>query len=178
MNDGLNLPGSDRKFNVNFIFKRCAVFCKSLAIITAIIMLKLSNCMIQFILIMLFKNVNATPLYDLQASKVSKDYPVVISKFIQDAKEIDVDAVAQEGNIVCMAVSEHVENAGVHSGDATLVTPPQDLNQQTLNAIGHIARSIARALEVTGPMNMQLIAKDNCLKVRRLKGGTVAFLDG
>lgn len=91
---------------------------------------------------------------------------MVISKFIQDAKEIDVDAVAQEGNIVCMAVSEHVENAGVHSGDATLVTPPQDLNQQTLTAISHIARSVARALEVTGPMNMQLIAKDNYLKVR------------
>lgn len=91
---------------------------------------------------------------------------MVISKFIQDAKEIDVDTVAQEGNIVCMAVSEHVENAGVHSGDATLVTPPQDLNQQTLNAISHIARSVARALEVTGPMNMQLIAKDNYLKVR------------
>merc|ERR1719245_1104712 len=82
-----------------------------------------------------------------------------------EAKEIDVDAVANRGEIVCMAVSEHVENAGVHSGDATLVTPPRDLNEQTLNKIRHIVRNIANALYVTGPFNMQLIAKDNDLKV-------------
>ncbi|CAL4059135.1 unnamed protein product, partial [Meganyctiphanes norvegica] len=100
-----------------------------------------------------------------QAASVSKDYPVVISKFILEAKEIDVDAVASDGEIVCMAVSEHVENAGVHSGDATLVTPPQDLNNETLAKISSICASIARALEVNGPFNMQLIAKDNHLKV-------------
>ena len=74
-------------------------------------------------------------------------------------QEIDVDAVAREGEVLCMAVSEHVENAGVHSGDATLVTPPQDLNEETLQKIKHICCSIGRALEVTGPFNMQLIAK-------------------
>ena len=70
-----------------------------------------------------------------------------------------MDAVAQDGEVLCMAVSEHVENAGVHSGDATLVTPPQDLNEETLRQITSITRSIAASLEVTGPFNMQLIAK-------------------
>ena len=74
-------------------------------------------------------------------------------------KEIDVDAVAQDGELLCMAVSEHVENAGVHSGDATLVTPPQDLNEETLKKIQNICRAIASSLEVSGPFNMQLIAK-------------------
>lgn len=99
------------------------------------------------------------------ASDVSKEHPVVISKFILESKEIDVDAVACDGVILCMAVSEHVENAGVHSGDATLVTPPRDLNPKTLAKIKHICKSIAASLEVTGPFNMQLIAKDNDLKV-------------
>ncbi|XP_063698921.1 multifunctional protein r [Culicoides brevitarsis] len=99
------------------------------------------------------------------ASAVSKEHPVVISKFIMEAKEIDVDAVAADGVILCMAVSEHVENAGVHSGDATLVTPPQDINPETLEKIKGIARDIAALLDVTGPFNMQLIAKDNELKV-------------
>lgn len=99
------------------------------------------------------------------ASYVSKDHPVVISKFLLEAKEIDVDAVAADGEILCMAVSEHVENAGVHSGDATLVTPPQDINEETLVKIKEIARIIAGLLDVTGPFNMQLIAKDNDLKV-------------
>lgn len=103
--------------------------------------------------------------YLISASEVSKEHPVVISKFLLEAKEIDVDAVAYEGVILCMAVSEHVENAGVHSGDATLVTPPQDLNPETLSKIQAIARAIASSLEVTGPFNMQLIAKDNELKV-------------
>lgn len=93
------------------------------------------------------------------ASTVSKEHPVVISKFILESKEIDVDAVACEGVVLCMAVSEHVENAGVHSGDATLVTPPQDLNQETLAKIQHICKAIAASLEVSGPFNMQLIAK-------------------
>ncbi|CAG0879598.1 unnamed protein product, partial [Darwinula stevensoni] len=99
------------------------------------------------------------------ASAVSKDHPVVISKFILEAKEIDVDAVAKDGEVLCMAVSEHVENAGVHSGDATLVTPPQDLNDETLGKIRGICRAVAQQLEVTGPFNLQLIAKDNQLKV-------------
>ncbi|XP_069677002.1 multifunctional protein r [Periplaneta americana] len=103
--------------------------------------------------------------YLKSASDVSKEHPVVISKFLLEAKEIDVDAVAYDGVILCLAVSEHVENAGVHSGDATLVTPPQDINPQTLAKIMTISRAIAGALEVTGPFNMQLIAKDNELKV-------------
>ncbi|KAK3581322.1 hypothetical protein CHS0354_016168 [Potamilus streckersoni] len=103
--------------------------------------------------------------YLTKASEVSKEHPVVISKFVQNAKEIDVDVVACEGNIMCMAVSEHVENAGVHSGDATLVTPPQDLNEETLKKIRSICCDICLALEVTGPFNLQLIAKDNQLKV-------------
>ncbi|XP_060528701.1 CAD protein [Cylas formicarius] len=103
--------------------------------------------------------------YLCAASEVSKERPVVISKFILESKEIDVDAVACDGVILCMAVSEHVENAGVHSGDATLVTPPQDINEETLAKITFISKSIAASLEVTGPFNMQLIAKDNDLKV-------------
>lgn len=80
-------------------------------------------------------------------------------------QEIDVDAVASDGALVCMAVSEHVENAGVHSGDATLVTPPQDLNSETLAKITSIVAAIARALEVNGPFNMQLIAKVSVVTV-------------
>jgi carbamoyl-phosphate synthase / aspartate carbamoyltransferase / dihydroorotase len=99
------------------------------------------------------------------ASLVSKDHPVVISKFLTEAKEIDVDAIALDGEILCLAVSEHVENAGVHSGDATLVTPPQDINEQTLEKIKEISRDIAALLDVSGPFNMQLIAKNNELKV-------------
>lgn len=104
-------------------------------------------------------------LYLSEASAVSREYPVVISKFILEAKEIDVDAVAKDGEVLCMAVSEHVENAGVHSGDATLMTPPQDLNKETLAKISVICRAIGRQLEVTGPFNLQLIAKDNQLRV-------------
>ncbi|KAG0725354.1 CAD protein [Chionoecetes opilio] len=92
-------------------------------------------------------------------------YPGYYQPLPVTAKEIDVDAVAVDGALVCMAVSEHVENAGVHSGDATLVTPPQDLNTETLAKITSIVAAIGRALEVNGPFNMQLIAKDNHLKV-------------
>lgn len=104
-------------------------------------------------------------MYLKHASDVSKEHPVVISKFLIEAKEIDVDAVAADGEILCLAISEHVENAGVHSGDATLVTPPQDINAETLDRIKQIARDIAALLDVTGPFNMQLIAKNNQLKV-------------
>eukprot|EP00095_Tigriopus_kingsejongensis_P000738 maker-scaffold1408_size42850-snap-gene-0.11 protein:Tk00738 transcript:maker-scaffold1408_size42850-snap-gene-0.11-mRNA-1 annotation:"cad protein" len=106
-----------------------------------------------------------TYLDEATAVRMSKEHPVVISKFILDAKEIDVDAVANKGEIICMAVCEHVENAGVHSGDATLVTPPRDLNHETLCKIKEITYKIAQALFVSGPFNMQLIAKDNELKV-------------
>ncbi|XP_055088208.1 CAD protein [Periophthalmus magnuspinnatus] len=99
------------------------------------------------------------------AVAVSKEHPVVISKFIQEAKEIDVDAVALDGVVLAIAVSEHVENAGVHSGDATLVTPPQDLNQKTIDRIKSIVHAIGQELQVTGPFNLQLIAKDDQLKV-------------
>ncbi|KAG8235696.1 hypothetical protein J437_LFUL014040 [Ladona fulva] len=89
----------------------------------------------------------------------SRDHPVVISKFINDAKEIDVDGVAGEDGVLALAVSEHVENAGVHSGDATLVTPPLNLNEETMSKIRAIANSVSASLEVRGPFNMQLIAK-------------------
>uniref|UniRef100_A0A673C4P3 Multifunctional protein CAD n=1 Tax=Sphaeramia orbicularis TaxID=375764 RepID=A0A673C4P3_9TELE len=103
--------------------------------------------------------------YLSNAVAVSKEHPVVISKFIQEAKEIDVDAVACDGVVMAIAVSEHVENAGVHSGDATLVTPPQDLNQKTIERIKMIVHAIGQELQVTGPFNLQLIAKDDQLKV-------------
>ncbi|XP_066450456.1 multifunctional protein CAD isoform X2 [Eleutherodactylus coqui] len=99
------------------------------------------------------------------AVAVSKEQPVVISKYIQEAKEIDVDAVACDGMVVAVAISEHVENAGVHSGDATLVTPPQDITPKTLERIKAIVHAVGLELQVTGPFNLQLIAKDDQLKV-------------
>ena len=100
-----------------------------------------------------------------QAVSVSPEFPVVISKFIENAKEIEMDAVAKDGNILAMVVSEHVENAGVHSGDATLILPPQDLSQSTINKIQIATKQIANALNVTGPLNIQFIAKDDDIKV-------------
>jgi carbamoyl-phosphate synthase large subunit len=100
-----------------------------------------------------------------EAALVSKDAPVVVSKFEQGAKEIEFDAVAQEGKLLLYAVSEHVENAGVHSGDATIVLPPQRLNLETLNRIKVIAKQIAKALNISGPFNLQLLAKENRIKV-------------
>ncbi|CAD6191456.1 unnamed protein product [Caenorhabditis auriculariae] len=100
-----------------------------------------------------------------QAAVVAKEHPVVVSKFINEAKELDVDAVALDGQLCVLAVSEHVENAGIHSGDATLVTPAQDLNKLTLDRIKEITFKIAREFNVNGPFNMQLIAKNNELKV-------------
>jgi len=95
------------------------------------------------------------------ASKVSEKYPVVISKFIEGAKEIEIDAVASGGKVLTYAISEHVENAGVHSGDATLVLPPQKIYGQTEKQIENIATKIAGSLKITGPFNIQFIAKDN-----------------
>ncbi len=100
-----------------------------------------------------------------EASSVSPDHPVVISDFIMDAKELEIDGVAQNGEIVIYAMSEHVENAGVHSGDATIVLPPQKLYLETIRRTKKIARKIVKALNISGPFNMQLIAKDNAIKV-------------
>ncbi|KAI8803425.1 hypothetical protein BJ742DRAFT_863549 [Cladochytrium replicatum] len=99
------------------------------------------------------------------AAKVSREFPVVISKFIQEAKEIELDAVAQGGKLLMHVVTEHVENAGVHSGDATLILPPQDLDPETVRKIEIATRKIANALNVTGPFNIQFIAKNNEIKV-------------
>ncbi|KAI8324514.1 carbamoyl-phosphate synth [Martensiomyces pterosporus] len=100
-----------------------------------------------------------------QAATMSRDYPVVITKFIEEAKEIDVDAVALDGKLIMHCVSEHVENAGVHSGDATLVQPPQDLDPVTVKKIGEATAAIGQALRVTGPYNIQFMAKNNEIKV-------------
>lgn len=99
------------------------------------------------------------------ASNVNREHPVVISKFITNAKEIEIDAVACDGELFCYAISEHVENAGVHSGDATLVLPPQRTYLETMRRIKTIARNIARALEINGPFNIQCIAKNNDVMV-------------
>jgi len=101
----------------------------------------------------------------MEAAKVSKEHPVVVSEFIEQAKEIEVDAVADKGEIVAYAISEHVEFAGVHSGDATIVFPPQKLYIETIRRIKKISRKIAEALEISGPFNMQFLAKDNDIKV-------------
>ena len=100
-----------------------------------------------------------------QAAEVSKEHPVVITKYIENAKEIEMDAVARDGTMVGHFISEHVENAGVHSGDATLILPPQDLDPETVRRIEDATRKIGDALNVTGPFNIQFIAKDNEIKV-------------
>lgn len=100
-----------------------------------------------------------------EAEDVSPDKPVVISKYYLNAKEIEFDAVAQDGHILNYAISEHVENAGVHSGDATLVLPAQKLYVQTVRAVKQIASHIASALKISGPFNIQLLAKGNLVKV-------------
>ncbi len=99
------------------------------------------------------------------ATKVSKQHPVVISEFIEQAKEIEIDAVANKGEIISYALSEHVEFAGVHSGDATMVFPPQKLYFETVRRIKKISRAIAKELNISGPFNMQFLAKDNDIKV-------------
>lgn len=99
------------------------------------------------------------------AAQVSKQYPVVVSEFIENAKEIEVDAVAREGEILAYAISEHVEFAGVHSGDATIVFPPQKIYFETVRRIKRISRQIARELNITGPFNIQYLARDNDIKV-------------
>ncbi len=99
------------------------------------------------------------------AANVSKKHPVVVSEFIQNAKEIEIDAVAKNGNIVAYAISEHIEFAGVHSGDATIQFPPQKLYVETTRRVKKIARKIAEQLNISGPFNIQFLAKENDIKV-------------
>ncbi len=99
------------------------------------------------------------------AAHVSKQYPVVVSEFIQEAKEIEIDAVANKGEMIAYAMSEHIEFAGVHSGDATMVFPPQKLYFETVRRIKKIAKEVAKELKITGPYNMQFLAKENHIKV-------------
>ncbi|MEW6196441.1 MAG: carbamoyl-phosphate synthase (glutamine-hydrolyzing) large subunit [Bacteroidota bacterium] len=112
----------------------------------------------------------ATDDYELikflqKAVDISPEHPVVISKFLVNAKELEFDAVAQNGKIVCSAISEHVENAGVHSGDATLVLPPQRTYLETMRQIKQFSADIAKSLNINGPFNIQFLAKDNKVKV-------------
>ena len=99
------------------------------------------------------------------AANVSKQHPVVVTEFIQNAKEIEMDAVANGGEIVAYAISEHIEFAGVHSGDATIQFPPQKLYVETMRRIKKVSSQIARALNISGPFNIQYLAKDNDIKV-------------
>lgn len=99
--------------------------------------------------------------YTREAAAISPAYPVTISKFFQSVKEIELDAVAQHGEVKAWVISEHIENAGVHSGDATIVLPSQTINQETRQRIEAVGRAIAQALEITGPFNIQFLAKHN-----------------
>ena len=99
------------------------------------------------------------------AANVSEDHPVVVSKFIENAKEIEMDAVARDGEIMAYAISEHIEFAGVHSGDATIQFPPQKLYVETVRRVKRISRQIAKALHINGPFNIQFMARDNDILV-------------
>jgi carbamoyl-phosphate synthase large subunit len=99
--------------------------------------------------------------YTREAAAVSPEHPVTVSKFFEKVKEIELDAVAQRGEVKAFVIAEHIENAGVHSGDATIVLPPQNINAETQSKIEAVGRSIAEALEITGPFNIQFLAKDN-----------------
>jgi len=104
-------------------------------------------------------------IYLKEATRLSPDHPVVISQFIMNAKELEIDGVAKDGKLIIYAVSEHVENAGVHSGDATVVYPAQHLYLETVRRAKIITKKVIKNLEITGPFNIQFIAKDNDLKV-------------
>ena len=99
------------------------------------------------------------------AANVSEDHPVVVSKFIEHAKEIEMDAVAKNGEILAYAISEHIEFAGVHSGDATIQFPPQKLYVETVRRVKRISRQIAKQLHINGPFNIQFMARDNDILV-------------
>jgi len=100
-----------------------------------------------------------------EASEINPQHPVVITKFIENAKEIEIDAVAKNGDILIYAMSEHIENAGVHSGDATMMLPAQRLYIETMRRVKKVARQVAKALDITGPFNIQFIAHKNEIKV-------------
>ena len=99
------------------------------------------------------------------AANVSEDHPVVVSRFIEHAKEVEMDAVARDGEIIAYAISEHIEFAGVHSGDATIQFPPQKLYVETMRRIKRVSRQIARELHISGPFNIQFLARENDIKV-------------
>jgi len=103
--------------------------------------------------------------YLKQATSVSPDHPVVVSDFMQSAKELEIDGVANQGEVAVYAISEHVENAGVHSGDATIVMPPQHLYLETIRRAKKITKQIVKSLNISGPFNLQFIAKDNAIRV-------------
>lgn len=107
-------------------------------------------------------------IYLNQAADISLDHPVVISKFIDNAKEIEIDGVGQNGELILYAISEHIENAGVHSGDATIILPPQRLYLETMRKIKKSAKKIIKALNINGPFNIQFLAKDNHVSVIEL----------
>ncbi len=99
------------------------------------------------------------------AANVSEDHPVVVSRFIEHAKEVEMDAVAKDGEIIAYAISEHIEFAGVHSGDATIQFPPQKLYCETIRRIKRVSRQIAKELHISGPFNIQYLARENDIKV-------------
>jgi carbamoyl-phosphate synthase large subunit len=103
--------------------------------------------------------------YIIENAQVSKEFPVVISKFEEGAKEIEIDGIGQNGELIIYAISEHIENAGVHSGDATLVIPPQKLYFETVHQVKKITKAIVKELKITGPFNIQFLAKENKVKV-------------
>lgn len=110
-------------------------------------------------------NVSELEKFLTLAANVSKQYPVVVTKFFEDTKEIEMDAVANKGEIIAYAISEHVEFAGVHSGDATMLFPPQKVYVETIRKIKKTTGKIAKELNITGPFNIQFLAKDNDIKV-------------
>jgi carbamoyl-phosphate synthase large subunit len=116
-------------------------------------------------------NKNELSHYLKLASQVSKQYPVVVSEFIENAKEIEIDAVARDGEMLAYAISEHVEFAGVHSGDATMVFPAQKIYFETARRIKRISRQIAKELNISGPFNIQFLAKDNDIKLLSATSG-------
>jgi methylglyoxal synthase len=103
--------------------------------------------------------------YLAEAALVSREFPVVLTKFIIDAKELEIDGVADHGKVIIQSIAEHIENAGVHSGDATLVLPPQRLYLETIRRTKKITQKIVEALKITGPFNIQFIAKNNFIQV-------------
>lgn len=104
---------------------------------------------------------NDLEIYLKRSIKVSREYPLVISKFIEEAKEVEIDGVARRGKLVAYAIGEHVEHAGVHSGDATVVMPPQRLYLETVREIKEITRKIVKVLQISGPFNIQFLAKNS-----------------